>query len=41
MFALMAKYEPVSRFLIDPNVAVNFGVRKVTKFMAKYEPVFN
>ena len=35
----MAKYEPVSRFLIDPIVAINFAARKVTKFMAKYEPV--
>ena len=33
----------MSLYLIDPiaiTCCVNFGARKFTKFMAKYEPVF-
>ena len=38
----VAKYEPVSRFLIDPisiTCWINIRARKFTKFIAKYEPV--
>ena len=36
----IAKFEPVSRFLIDPIAItwrINLGARKFTKFIAKYE----
>ena len=38
----IAKFEPVSRFLIDPIAItwrINLGARKFTKFIAKYERV--
>ena len=37
----IAKYEPVSRFLIEPIAIpcwINFDARKFNKFIAKYEP---